>query len=124
MDLQRLKNKKVLIVEDDPVNSELIKEIFDGLEAIITGVISGDEAIKSVKADKPDIILMDIQLPGMSGYEATKAIKKFEPDIPIIAQTAYAFDSDRYESLKSGCVDYISKPFKKDELLKIILKNI
>lgn len=124
MDLSRLKNKKILIVEDDPINCELIKEIFDGLEVVMHSVFSGDEAIKACKQSHFDLVLMDIQLPGKNGYEATKEIISFKPNLPIIAQTAYAFEADKLKSKSAGCIDYIAKPFKKDELLSLVLQYL
>jgi len=63
------------------------------------------------------MILMDIKLPVMSGYEATRRIREFNNNIPIIAQTAYASDQDKEKAFACGCTDYLSKPFRKDELL-------
>lgn len=63
---------------------------------------------------------MDIKLPDMDGYEVTQEIRKFNTGIPIIALTAYAFQSDREKSMEAGCNDYLSKPVKKDELLMAI----
>ena len=124
MDLSKLKNKKILIVEDDLTNSELINEIFDSLEVEIKSVYSGNEAIEICRKENFDVVLMDIQLPGRNGYEATREIKKMKPDMVIIAQTAYAFEADRQKSLESGCSDYISKPFKKEELLKMVIRYL
>jgi len=124
MELSKLNNKTILIVEDDPVNSELINEFFEGLETKLLNVASGDEAIEIARKENIDLILMDIQLPGKSGYQATKEIKAFAPNLPIIAQTAYAFESDRLQSLKVGCSDYLAKPFKKEELFEIVLKHL
>ncbi|HFB61740.1 MAG TPA: response regulator, partial [Bacteroidetes bacterium] len=76
--------------------------------------------------DHPEInlVLMDIKLPRMSGLEATREIKKLRPELPVIAQTAHAFSSDRQEALKAGCDDFITKPIPKDTLLKVVGKYL
>lgn len=124
MDLSTLKNKKILIVEDDFTNRELIIEIFEGIDVILDIAITGDEAIKKCTEQDFNLVLMDIQLPGKNGFDATEEIKKIRPELNIIAQTAYAYDTDRTHSLLSGCCDYIAKPFKKEELLRLVLKYI
>lgn len=67
---------------------------------------------------------MDLRMPGMDGYEATAIIKKMRPRLPVIAQSAFAFDSDREKALNAGCDDFISKPVKKDVLIELIRKYI
>ena len=76
--------------------------------------------------ERPDIdlVLMDIQLPGISGYEATEELLKLNKDTRIIAVTAYATEEDKERCLKVGCVDYISKPLRKETLLKKIRKYL
>jgi CheY-like chemotaxis protein len=67
---------------------------------------------------------MDIKMPELNGYEATKKIVEFRKDLPIIAQTAYAFLDDKQKAIESGCVDYISKPVGKDQLIVILNKYL
>jgi CheY-like chemotaxis protein len=67
---------------------------------------------------------MDIQLPGINGYEATKRIREFNPDIPVIAQTAHALAEDRKKSLETGCNDFITKPIKRNVLLRKMEKYL
>ena len=124
MDLSKLKGKKILIVEDDETNSELIKEIFYEADVILIRVISGVDAVNICHKEDFNLILMDIQLPEKNGFDATTEIKKFKPDIPVIAQTAYAFESDKQKAIEAGCSDYIAKPFRKDELLNMVIKYI
>jgi two-component system, cell cycle response regulator DivK len=124
MDLSKLKDKKILVVEDDPINRELITEIFEGTGVKLFIAITGTEAVAKCLNDTFDLILMDIQIPELNGYDATISIKKSKPGIPVIAQTAYAFASDRQKALESGCTDYIAKPFKKEELLTLVIKYI
>ena len=71
-----------------------------------------------------DLILMDIQMPGLNGYDATRQIRKFNKDVIIIAQTAFGLSGDREKAIEAGCNDYIAKPIKKDELIVVIEKQI
>jgi CheY-like chemotaxis protein len=71
-----------------------------------------------------DIVLMDIKMPGMDGYQATGEIKKIRRDLTVIAQTAYAFASDRDKAIEAGCDDYISKPIDRMQLLTLISKYL
>jgi CheY-like chemotaxis protein len=65
-------------------------------------------------------VLMDLKMPVMDGFEATKRIKELRPDLPVIAQTAYVRDVDKTKALACGCIDFLIKPFKKEELLTLI----
>ena len=69
-----------------------------------------------------DLILMDIEMPGMDGYEAARQIRQFNKDIVIIAQTAYAFPGEREKAIAAGCNDYIAKPFNKTSLITLLKK--
>jgi PAS domain S-box-containing protein len=119
------KKKKVLIVEDDEMSemllSVLLGNYFDERFYARTGI----EAIE-VSHNIPDIdlILMDIKMPGMDGYEATCQIRKFNPGVIIIAQTAHALAGDRERALEAGCNEYISKPYNKISLMKVINKTL
>jgi PAS domain S-box-containing protein len=112
---------KILIVEDDETSSNLLSIILDSFEKEIISVINGYEALEACR-NNPDIdlILMDIQIPGMSGYEVTRQIREFNKEVVIIAQTAYGLSGDREKALDAGCNDYISKPIVKDELMSLI----
>ena len=115
--------KKILIVEDDPLSSKFLETILEDTNATILLAKDGQEAIdKSKQTEDLALILMDIQLPGMSGNEATKEIREIRPDLPIIAQTAHAMAEDKNRSLDAGCDDYITKPLNMDLLLDKIQK--
>ncbi|GMT44872.1 MAG: hypothetical protein IEMM0006_0704 [bacterium] len=123
----QMENKKqvILIVEDDET-SFLFLEIVLRLEKLkIWHSTSGQGAIEMCR-NQPEIslVLMDIKLPDMNGLEATRKIKAFRPDLPVIAQTAHVFSSDRQEALDAGCDDFITKPTPKNELVKIIAKYL
>lgn len=117
------KNKDitVLVAEDNDSNFLLMKSILKN-KCIILRASDGIEAVKMAKSEKPDIILMDIKMPGMNGLDATKNIRIFDAKIPIIAVTANAFESDHAEAIKYGCNDFIAKPISKKELGRVISK--
>ncbi|MBN2237316.1 MAG: response regulator, partial [Bacteroidales bacterium] len=104
MNLDILSNKLVLIVEDDPINNELLVFLLKKVNARSVSAFNGEEALRLFDAH-PGIalVLMDIKMPGMNGYEITEQMKKIRPEIPVIAQTAYALEGDREKSMEAGC---------------------
>ncbi len=114
----------VLVVEDDPVNYRLIHDLIRRTGAKVEHAITGDIAVEMVKKSDIDLVLMDIQLPGLNGYETTRKIKAIRKDLPVIAQTANAFDDDRKKSLEAGCSDFISKPIRLDDFYSLLNKYL
>ena len=117
-------DKTILIVEDIKSNFQYLETILKKFNIQILWVQDGNEAIQFC-SDNPeiDLVFMDIKMPGLiNGYEATRQIKKLHPDLPIIAQTAYALFGDDKKAENAGCDDYITKPFKRKTINKIILK--
>ena len=114
---------KIVVAEDDETSEMLISINLKRFSREIIKVRTGDEAVEICR-NNPDIdlILMDIQMPGLNGYEATKQIRSFNENIIIIAQTAFGLSGDIEKSIESGCNDYIAKPVNKDELLLLIQK--
>ncbi len=117
-------DKKILIVEDMKIVREYFREVFKPTKIKCFFAESGEKAIGVFQQTSVDIILMDIQLPGIDGYEATKKIRKINPDVPIIAQTAYAYTEDRAKSIRVGCNDYLTKPIDKKVLLETVARYI
>ena len=112
-------NKTILIAEDKKINYEIIKETLSITDADLLWAKNGLEAIEIVKQkDNIDLILMDIQMPGMDGYESTRKIKEINKDMIIIAQTAYALPKDSIKCFEAGCDDYIAKPISLNDFLK------
>jgi signal transduction histidine kinase/ActR/RegA family two-component response regulator len=121
--INKLNDLTILIAEDDEPNYLYIKEILKGQDVTIYRAVNGKEAVEICRNNnKIGIILMDLKMPVMSGNEAIKLIREFRPDLPIIAQTAFAMNDEKEDTFKAGCSDYISKPFKKDQLLELIEK--
>lgn len=117
------KGKTILVVEDDEISLEFLKELFEPYKIIIQSTIDGKSAIEICKNNPHiELVLMDVQLPVMNGMESMKEIKKLKPDLPIIAQTAFAMSGDKEKYLKEGFDDYISKPINLRELLSLITK--
>jgi CheY-like chemotaxis protein len=104
--------EKILVVEDNPLNMELFKDLLEVQGYEVHEAINGQQALDQVKSDEFDLILMDIQLPGMDGFTATRKMKE-DPktkSIPIIALTAYAMKGDEDRVKEAGCDGYIIKP--------------
>lgn len=102
----------ILVVEDSALNRKLVETVLLPHGYRLLTAMDGEEAIAIATRERPDLILMDLQLPKVSGYDAIRALKS-QPetaDIPIAALTARAMDYERQEALALGCVDYITKP--------------
>lgn len=112
-------SKKILLVDDDPDNTYVFGHILERSGYKVIKAKNGQEAVKMVETEKPDLILMDMQLPVMSGYEATEKIRTMV-NIPVIALTAHAMPSDMDKAFKAGCVDYICKPIEYQSFMKKI----
>jgi len=104
--------RKILIVEDNEINMKLIRAVLKAKGFILVEARDGEEALKSVVSERPDIILMDIQIPKVDGLEVTRRIRDMDDlrDRPIIALTAHAMEGDREKILEAGCDGYIAKP--------------
>jgi len=103
--------KTVLIAEDVDDNFLFLKTFLRKTKIKVLWAKDGREVIDICRDnDDIDIVLMDIRMPFIDGYEATRKIKKFRPDLPVIAQTAYALNSDYQKVFDSGCDEYITKP--------------
>jgi len=102
-----------------------LQKILEKSGANIFRTITGEDTIKAVR-EKAEIslILMDVKMPGMDGLEATWQIRQFNKTVPIIAQTAYALTGDRDNAIKAGCSDYLSKPIKSTDLVRLVEKYI
>jgi CheY-like chemotaxis protein len=118
--------KRILVVEDNEQNMYLFRYILNNSGYEVIESRTGEEGVELAKNEKPDLVIMDIQLPDIDGLEATKRIKKFEgnEDLPIIAVTSYAMVGDREKILSAGCVGYIEKPIKPDTFILEIEKYL
>lgn len=115
---------KIISAEDVEVNQLLLEKMLQSNHTLFTKVYNGDELLAQLSEEDYHIVLMDIQMPGLNGIEATKKIRSLQryKDIPIIAVSAYAFEENIDEMIKSGIDDYISKPINKEELISKVNK--
>ncbi len=111
--------KKILVVEDNTSNRYLIQFLLAQEGYTVIEANNGEEGVELALQEKPDLVLMDIQLPGIDGLEATRRIRQGEAghDMPIIAVTSYAMTGDREKVLAAGCTGYIEKPIDPDTIL-------
>ena len=115
---------KVLVIEDNDKNRYLISFILRGAGYEVIEAITGEDGVGMAENLHPDLVLMDIQLPGIDGYEATRRIRESPAGgkIPIIALTSYAMTGDRERALAAGCTGYVEKPINPDTIMDEIRK--
>ena len=111
--------KCILVVEDQEDNRRILRDLLGNAGFELIEAQSGEDALSAVMKQRPDLILMDIQLPQMDGYEATRRIKSSPEmkEVPVIAVTSYALAGDEGKARAAGCNAYISKPFSPRALL-------
>lgn len=119
-------SKKVLVVEDNELNMKLFHDLLEahGIETVQTR--NGKDVLELAAEHKPDLILMDIQLPEISGLDVTKQLKQDDKlkSIPVIAVTAFAMKGDEQKIREGGCEDYISKPISVTHFIEVIQKYL
>jgi two-component system cell cycle response regulator DivK len=112
-------SKRILVVEDHEDNRQILRDLLTSADYEMMEAENGEEALAAVAKERPDLILMDIQLPVMDGYEATRRIRT-NPNlksVPIIAVTSYALAGDENKALAAGCDGYVTKPYSPRDLL-------
>lgn len=114
----------ILIAEDEDLNYKVLDTCLSQTKANIIRAIDGKSAVEICHNQKVDIVLMDIQLPGMDGYEATQHIKSLNNRIPVIAQTSFAMKGEKERCLQAGCDDFITKPLSIELLLQKIQNHM
>ncbi len=116
----------ILVVEDSADIRDLLAELLEGEGYRLLFATKGEEGLASANAHHPQLILMDLSLPGMDGWEAVRQLRKKEKglQVPIIAMSAHASEHTRCRALEVGCNDYIRKPFDTDQLLEVVARYI
>jgi len=111
--------KRILIIEDQEDNRAIMRDVLSTAGYALIEAVDGEEGVKLARSERPDLILMDIQLPLLDGYEATHQIRATEDlkSVPIIAVTSYALSGDEAKTREAGCDSYVAKPFSPRELL-------
>lgn len=122
--MTNMKNAPIILVaEDEDSNYELVRIVLSKRYRLMRAV-NGIEAVTLCEDEHPDMILMDIRMPGMNGLDATRIIKEVNHDIPIVALSAYAFDENIREAKAAGCDDFMAKPFRVEDLLDMVEKYV
>jgi two-component system cell cycle response regulator DivK len=111
--------KRILVIEDQEDNRAIMRDLLTGAGFELIEAVDGEEGVKLAQSERPDLILMDIQLPVIDGYEATRQIRAIVDlkSIPIIAVTSYALSGDEAKTREAGCNGYVAKPFSPRQLL-------
>jgi two-component system cell cycle response regulator DivK len=114
--------KRVLIVEDNTISMEFLRELVEAEGHRVLPATSGSEALSLARAEHPDLILMDIQLPGIDGLTVTRALKAQQDtrEIPIVGISAYALQEDIDRAFEAGCIAYLPKPLDMPRFLDLI----
>lgn len=114
--------KKILVVDDSPTERFVLGDMLAKNGYVVVTAESGEEAIIKSKTEQPDLILMDVVMPGMNGYQATRTISRDEATraIPIIMCTSKGLETDKIWGMRQGAHDYMVKPVDHDELLNRI----
>lgn len=112
-------SKRILVVEDQEDNRQILRDLLDSVGYAMIEAHDGEAAVRLAATERPDLILMDIQLPILDGYEATRRIRcdRSLDAIPIIAVTSYALSGDEDKALGAGCNAYVAKPYSPRQLL-------
>lgn len=118
--------KVILIVEDEPRNLTLLRDLLQVSGYSTIEATDGEKGVELAKASKPDLILMDIQMPKMDGLEATRMLKAdaTTSNIPVLALSSYAMKGDEERILEAGCDGYLAKPFDIQKLLKMVAEYL
>jgi CheY-like chemotaxis protein len=117
-----MKMKTILVVEDNKLNMKLVRGLIKIGKYRMLEAMDAESGIQLIREQRPDLVLMDIQLPGMDGLSATEVIKA-DPDlrdIPIVALTSYAMQGDKEKALAAGCTGYIAKPIDTRQFLETV----
>jgi len=112
-------SKRILVIEDHEDNRRILRDLLTSAGYEPIEAVTGEEGVVLAETHRPDLILMDIQLPGLDGYEATRRIKANPAlrRIPVIAVTSYALSGDEVKAKEAGCDAYVTKPFSPRALL-------
>ena len=119
-------SRRILVIEDQEDTRRIMRDLLTSAGYEMIEAVTGEEGLTLVEKEHPDLVLMDIQLPGFDGYEATRRIKANPGlnQIPIIAVTSYALSGDDVKAREAGCNAYITKPFSPRALLAKIREYV
>jgi two-component system cell cycle response regulator DivK len=118
--------RTILYVEDNEYNRKIVRQLLSRTAYRLIEAVDGEAGVALAKSEKPDLILMDVQLPKMSGLDATKALRA-DPetkDIPIVVITSFALSGDRERAAAAGANGYLAKPYSPKELLALVRERL
>ena len=119
-------SRRILLIEDHEDNRRIVRDLLTPAGYEVIEALTGEDGVSMADSHRPDLILMDIQLPGLDGYEATRQIKA-KPElraIPIVVVTSYALSGDDVKAREAGCDAYVTKPFSPRALLAKIREYV
>jgi two-component system, cell cycle response regulator DivK len=119
-------SRRILVIEDHEDNRRIVRDLLTPAGYEVIEAVTGEDGVTMADSHRPDLILMDIQLPGLDGYEATRQIKA-KPElraIPIVVVTSYALSGDDVKAREAGCDAYVTKPFSPRALLAKIREYV
>lgn len=116
----------ILHIEDNASNRKVVRYLLRATPHEVVEAVNGQQGLEMAAAEKPDLILLDMQLPVLSGYDVVRQVKADDElgHIPVIAITSYAMSGDDNKALQAGCDDYIAKPYKPNVLLDCLSKYL
>lgn len=116
-----LSGRTVLVVEDNEVSRIYFKVALEKAQADVIIAGDGREAVRLFQENEQiDLVLMDLNMPGLNGFEATKMIKALRPNVPVIAQSAYVMAGEELDSINAGCDEFLSKPVRLNDLFAML----
>lgn len=120
------RRETVLVVENDVTNRRLMEQILGFAGYAVLVATNGLEALDLLGRVQVDVVLLDLSMPVLDGYQTTERIRQRPElaDLPVVAVTAHAMSEDREQALRAGCTDYLSKPFRPNELLAVVARML
>ena len=115
---------KILVVDDEPSNRNILSQELNHKGYLVDAASDGSEALRKVGSSRPDLIILDYMMPGLSGLEVLKELRKREEDIPVVMITAYGTVDRAVEAMKEGAYDFITRPFEPDHIALVVKKAL
>ena len=118
--------QRILVVDDHEDNRRILRDLLTSASYETLEAETGEAGVALAEAQRPDLVLMDLQLPGLDGYEATRRIKANPAlrQVPVIAVTSYALSGEEIRAREAGCDDYVTKPFSPRALLATVRQHL